>query len=454
MNITFLTESIVVALYLSVIALLFATRAASWRRDFFLCLYLTVFAIYIVLAPALSVWEIQELTGPYAFVQIGAIVFFLLPLIVVYRSSLQIKATNTRLRLSRWHGLFLVFSILGIALFYEIAIENGLLLRRIGHSALASAQSQLSIPHLVFYRAFSEAFPIVAFVSCVTTLTARANNSRACYLTHLVGSIILVVGMGIFLFINNRMQTVLFTLAIFTAILFFGKNRQPGKPPKISKLKLFFGAAIALSLIFAVQIARNLALSGGQKGALDLTIALMEGQLESTPLYWRLNGVDLAARVTEKGLANASWGDSYVESLAVPYNSLVEPRRATEAKLSTRTNVKTMLTQDILKKDQPDNFSSIITDVWGNFWFFPLPIVGAFIGFLLARCQSILLYPKSSVTLILSVYILIYTMEFEKEFVTLLINIPKFALVPLIIGIFSPFEIVDSIRSAKISAPA
>lgn len=442
MNAAILAESTIVLMFVNILVALYSTRILQLERDFALTLYLLIFGIYIVFAPALSLNSAgADLTWSYFVVQFTAVTLLILPLIATYKYFFRHDRTAMEPMLSRWHFIFPPVALLGVAAFYYIALRNGLFLRRIGHSALAGAQSSLNFPELVFYRGFEEAAPAIAFMSVLAAITARRQGARVATVAHTLTAAGVLLGLGLFLFVNNRLQTLLFGLAAFIAVHYFSTRRQSGSVPNLSALRLAAMAAIALPVAFAVQVARNVALSGGEQGVADLTGALLEGEVESTPLNWRLNGVDLAARIADKGLANASWGESYIGPLALTFNVVFAPGKAEDVKLATRTNVKTVLTNDVLGVNEPDNFSSVITDIYGNFWFFPFPLAGALIGLILARCQSVLLSPTGPVALLLAVYVLIYILEFEKEFITLVQNLPKFALIPLLAGLLSPVRL-------------
>jgi hypothetical protein len=320
--------------------------------------------------------------------------------------------------------------------FLRVSLPNDLFYRRIGHEALAARSLGLSLPLLALYRSFQETanFLILLHWLAIYQSSPRLRIVRGALWCSLAS---LLVVYGLFVLVNNRYQTALFLLFNFVGFSFFRPLKQNAQPITARTLG-FFGLITLVCMQLVVQFRMQI----DCQEKFDLFAlrpiaphcqAIPHQDEEQTPARWRLNGLDLMARITRPALDQGFlWGKAWVTPVSLYYYALVDRDAYQRIKLETRTNPKTYLLKHYLGDQSPDYFSSLLTDLYGNFaiWLFPLP--GLLLGWLAAGLGRVLARPSLSGGSLALLYMLTISLYLEKESLGLLANLIKFSAIPII----------------------
>jgi hypothetical protein len=146
-----------------------------------------------------------------------------------------------------------------------------------------------------------------------------------------------------------------------------------------------------------------------------------------TPVAFRLNGLDLMARMTPMALSHGySWGKSWWPSFVVQFGQVFNPALANQYKLAGATEPKWYLMRDYRVASLPDYPSSSLTDLYGNLGPFGLPLAGVVYALLLAMTTR-WLRRGSAFQLSLALFLLIDLTYFEGSFIGLALRWVRYA---------------------------
>jgi hypothetical protein len=167
--------------------------------------------------------------------------------------------------------------------------------------------------------------------------------------------------------------------------------------------------------------------------------------IDSAPLAGRLDGIELMAKITRPALEDGFLlGEAWLQPLKVYYFLIFDPKKAIEIKLELKTNPKVFIASRYLGDEIADAPSSMLTDIYGNYFVFAFPIVAVFLATVLGFITKQIFRPKSYRHLYLAIYLLPFIFKFEKEFLTFILNICKFSPVLILMISIKPFNILYS----------
>ncbi len=431
----------------SILMLFFGLRLLNFSRDFiFLIFYFQVY-IYLHFSPTLSLIYLNSvLQSTYLFLNIAIWIFFSFPLLVLYvifhpriiakyRLVRNIKVKFSRARVFGF-GLFLAcYSFF----FLYIAEKYGLFFRRIGHEGLAHRSSSMSFYELVVYRSFSETSVFLLLVGLFVFL----NISKGKYLFKFVfmgGFLLHALIYFCFVLINNRLQTAVLVTSLFIVFSYW-KTLSPKWPlfsvPKILALSFFlvFSAKLVVDL-------RDVYSTTGSVSGYSLAKVFSGSESEKgSKLARRLNGVDLMAKITEPAIKEGFLlGEAWIRPISIYYYMIFFPDKAKEIKLSLKTNPKVFMINEYLEGDSVDAPSSMLTDLYGNFFIFGFTILSALLAGMISFVSRQIIFPSNGKFFVLVLYLIPFLFSFEKEFITFVFNLLKYSPVLFLMMLFPVFH--------------
>jgi hypothetical protein len=430
---------------------LFYKKKIDLNQDFiFLVFYSQVF-IYIHLAPTINMLHIdKQLQEMYLFTQAMAWLFFELPLIIFYRRIYpkleSIKNRNNHITLPRQANgriIFFMF-LLGFALaFLYLSFEYDLFFRRIGHEGLALRSSQMSFLELVVYRTYSETSVFLLMISILLCLNLKKSDGISTLLP-ITSTLIHASIYGSFVLLNNRLQTDVLILLIF---LIFSLWKTP-----ILKIPIYPARnllALCLVLLISTKVVSDVrtlyAETGGFKNYSVSELFSTSITANNSSLIRRLDGIELMATITKPALSNGFlWGDAWTSSIAIYYYMVTDPEKARTIKKELKTNPKVYIAEQYLQSNIADSPSSMLTDIYGNFFIFGFIPCAFFLASGLGFVSKQMLQPTSSIALYTALYLLPFFFKFEKEFLTLCLNILKFSPALLLVIAIKPFKLLPA----------
>ncbi len=427
--------------------LFFGLKLLSFSRDFvFLIFYFQVY-IYLHFSPVLSMRDLSaELQSSYLFLNVVIWFFFSFPLLILYvvlYPRFRVKhrlCRNIKVRLRRvsvcGFGVFVACYSLA---FLAIAEKYGLFFRRIGHEGLAYRSSSMSFVELVVYRSFSETS--VFLLSLGLFIFLNFSKGKYLYKYIFIGGFLLhaLIYSG-FVLINNRLQTAVLLTSLFIMFSYW-KTLSP-KWPLFSMPKIF---ALCLFLVFSAKLVvdlRDVYSTTGSISGYSITRIFSESESEKgSKLTRRLNGVDLMAKITEPAVREGFlWGEAWARPISIYYYMIFLPEKAKEIKLSLKTNPKVFMINKYLGGDSVDAPSSMLTDLYGNFFIFGFMILAILLVGIISFVSRQITFPSSRKLFVIALYLIPFLFSFEKEFITFIFNILKYSPVLFLMLLFPLFR--------------
>lgn len=394
------------------------------KEDYFFIFFIFFGFIYIFFAPALTYisgdTENPSVVEIYHEIQFFLGLFFLLPLIISYRlikNKFFISQPKKLIFFLSEKKLifFCIFFILYEILFIILALKNNMYFRRIGTDEIAYFISQLDIFTLTILRTHD--LIILPAIVILALLISELKIRKFLFIRNLayITYFILVCSFIIFSIMNSRLQLVFLVIALYYCRL---------TAANVS-VKISGGVSVFLlgSLFYGLIIISNVRNYGIDSEVLNILnpVSFITDQNTTAfnKLEWkqRLDCVELIANMNDSLQRQGyEWGLAWENPLIATFGSLAGYGLAAELKAIGLTSAKSFLIEmhtDIGLKDYP---SCIVTDLWGNFWVYGLPIASILISYIFVLLRYGLTNPSSPAILIVSIVFALYFVIFEKEF--------------------------------------
>jgi hypothetical protein len=390
--------------------------------------------------------------------------------------------------------LFCAASLIFAALFLYVTSEGGLFFRRIGFSALVERSIAMPIYDLVIHRSFMEvattlfctiialatAAPLLrsvrltlagtlllAFGSYFSFVLLNNRFQSAILLLELLIALLYFVGadskdkrsvlVGAVVLISVvSLYSFRVTNNIRDQIYIFGCIDATVANPFQSYLDIFVRAqnldgrcdGVRVSVgENMLEMSEHLAGSGrldkqktgaaysAEKQAYDSISAetkeMLKGAIER-PWIQRLNALKLLAEITKPAFDQGfGWGRFWTKSTALYVYYFTDKEQYFQIKRDLKTNPKVLIAEAYLREKIDDTPSTILTDLYANFSFLGFLVGGVFMGVALAFIDACLRRSLTIGPVVLAFFLLEKSLYAEKEFLTLLIDLVKFAPVPL-----------------------
>jgi len=414
-------------IYTLILLFLFGSKRLRLSRDFFFTLFIAQAFIYLHIAPNFYAEAINEKRQVvYFVVQLFALLFYELPLIVLYRFfyvKAMYKPLNSVTDIKVNSGKFKTTVILVVAAiwafaFISIALQYQMLFRRIGHEALYESTMNMPTWAFVVYRMFIDTG---VFISCVLLVLYYKVQDKYVKVIALFSLIIYVGVYGAYVLINNRLQTIIYITTLFGVGVYF-KNRAT-KSIKFKRVILF-----ALLAIYLVKIVSNIRadflVNQGNVNVVSVFNPFYKNIGDDPdPMKNRLNGIDMVAlympEMPEKGLL---YFEPWTHDIKVLFGSFVNSEYAQKSKANLATNARSVILNSYLNWDVVDYYQCQLSDVFATFGPIALLFASLLVCLYFAFITKVFHNPKNTFYLLFSFLILPYMLEFEKDFVNFLLG--------------------------------
>ncbi len=423
-----------------------ARRTIRLPRDFFVLALYVQSLVYLQLAPALylqaetQVGPIEapdsELRAIYHWIQLACVVLFQWPLLAVYgrsrcASQRQSPALTGRSARPARVALF-SFATAGFSLVYLYhAFAAGLLLLPRDNASLPALFAGLPFYEYALNRLYTYSG---LFLSAV--LLATALNRGQSFLPRFLsaGAFLTCFSVwGLQALLNARTQVVIGMLMMI-GVWFADIQRRSlfeGRTPLRRKI-----AAVAAvgGVAYVAVVANNIRYGWPAEGAF---VARM---LSPAPAYsplsgaedpwgqppWRLNGVDLMARITPAALSDGyASGEAWKYTAYTFLGQFISRSAVEEYKLNRLADPKIYLLRRYTSFDPLDWPVSIVTDAYGNFGLAGLLMVAVALGLVYGLASRAMAESLSGVAATVGIFVISQSLLFEQLFGHWLFGFPR-----------------------------
>jgi hypothetical protein len=437
-----------VPVFLSALVLLsFLTRRTiRLPRDFFVVtLYVQSF-VYLQLAPALylqsdtPVGPIEppdgELRAMYHWMQLACVILFQWPLLAVYgrstsarrRQSLPLSGGSTR------PARVVLFSLattgFGVAYLYQ-AVSSGLLLLPRDNASLPAFFAGLPFYEFALNRLYTYSG---LFLSGV--LLAIALRREHSFLPRFVAAGAFLTCFSVWsvqALLNARSQAVIGMLLIIG--VWFAEIHRRSLLTRGNALRIRVAmVAAAMSVVYVGVVAHNIRYGFVAEGGF---VARM---LSPVPAYsafsgaedpwgqppWRLNGVDLMARITPAALSDGyASGEAWKYTAYALLGQFISRSAVEEFKLNRLVDPKIYLLRRYTSFDPLDWPVSILTDGYGNFGPVGLVMVALVLGLVYGLGSLAMTEGASGVSAAVGIFVISQSLLFDQLFGNWLFGLPR-----------------------------
>ena len=382
--------------------------------------YAVIVASYLNIFPALNfLFSKGEVINSFAVYQWLIIGFFELPMLFFshriagrfHRAQPDFRSAAARLS----PVLPLTLGVMLLA-FWFVAIHYNLFLRRLGHLGLMSYTAEVPTLLLYLYRSTVEtAFFVITFLWTVLRCVRRDSHYYGGYVFVLTAYL---VSFLLFFLVNSRMQFLLLLLCLICT-----------QPPVADFLlrrgrMLRFGLNL-LAVVIGLTLFRELYLEDNNRleteNLTDLLLGV--GGLISA----RLDSIAILYRMRDAGFDPLGFdltGVLHVVRFNVAF--FTDPATYASIKASIVTSPSVAIVNRFLSVDEMDFPKSMILDMFLSFGVLGLVIAGSVLGSIVGWLQRQLKgLGGFSLPVMVSLYALPMLLEFEKEFMSLLVGILK-----------------------------
>jgi len=447
MEINILMWGIVMIPATIMLCLLATSKLSIYRNYLFLIIFLQAF-LYLNFCPTLVINSAgsEDMKWMYVWIQLFCVVFFEIPLILIY----LISKSRTRSCTSEYlpvtnvnNSRQLIFSIVMLLidiLFVYVILRYGLIFTRIGSEAKANIFVKLSLSPLWLISRLIE--KSIIFMVGILLLAWLANNKSIINRTiTFISLLVTVVIFGVYYLINSRLTFALFLVFIFGIIIYQSEWRFLKK-----RMFIFLLIFLPFAMIYSIRVTSNIRSNFFKDNGVSMKNFIpwysAENQSDNTPFIKRMDGIDLMARVSlNMSYYDIPLGKAWSNPLFMIFGIFVNKEKANDLKRNTITTAKSYLMENFTDIKLPDYYSCMLTDAYGNFWILGLVFVAAFLAKLSAYIDKNLFRPRSTISLILSVYLISIVLPFEQEFISIITNVVQTLPVLFLVIILNPLKI-------------
>jgi len=433
---------IIFSLLIVLILIFLYLRNGKLQKDFFLLVFLFQFSIYVFVAPNFYSMNLEvERVNVYSTIQFLCLLFYLVPFLFTYFYLTINKERNFKCEknesslskiiiTSKCGVIFLFLFILLILsfIFIYVAINFNLIFKRIGHEALYKLTND--VPKFLYYpyKIFTE---LSLFLIVLIYLIKRKTRQKSVYFFSSICLGIYLISYGGYVIINNRLQTLIliFTLLGFNLIL-------------INKAKLFTRSSLLIILIsvyslkVVTNIRNNFFDNAGNIQVTEVFNPFYQTEYDSNdPLSNRLNGIDLISlyypKMYDKGFA---YFDPWIHGIKIYFGSFLNTDYYKNSKENLSTNSRSIIIKKYLNMDIVDYNQCQLTDIFAVLGPFSLIFASVFTAYLFFKMINSFYYEKNIFIILVSIMIIPFALEFEKDFMNLAISWLKY--IPIIFMIY------------------
>jgi hypothetical protein len=436
-------------------------------RDFFLFVIYGQSFIYLHLAPTLFA-QASDLEGGgrpdgslmwlYALMQFASLVLFDWPLLRLYSRRMArvsvtaaLKPHESQLNSTKSYAVS-AFAIVFSIVFLRIAISNDIF--HMPHSMQGIKEIFVELPTYDYgvHRLFVYSG---LFLSCILLLMLlRAKPGKEKLWSGCAFG--LTAGTWLLYHLLNQRLTVTLGVAVLTGVLLVWRSGEQGirfprwRLPGLNKSLPLILAVVAM--IYTLVVANNVRYSYEAEGGLTwkqldpfmpfqdyISGPHVSDAYDSDP-RWRLNGIDLMARITPGAIQEGyAMGDAWKYSALISVGQWVSRTSIEAYKMDSVSDPKVYLLWRYTNLDATDWPNTMLNDLYGN-WSFPGLLIGAVVlAAILARGTEALAYRTSGLSAVLAIFLLSQIVIFEQAFSGWLFGLLRSVPVLLFLVVMNPF---------------
>jgi len=451
-------------------------KALQLPRDYFFLLLYAQAYVLLHLAPTLFVQGGVEgwagaadgrLQWLYVLMQLAVVLLFEWPLLAWYTKPFTTRLAEVQVgsnfpdpRLSSSIAVA-VFAIVFSLAFLGFAVSYDVL--RLPHVTETIVELFVDLPTLAYtvHRLFIYSGLFLASVLLVLLLRSKQKRGRR------IIALAFCLSAGTWLLyalLNYRGLTVL-GVATLVGIALVCRDRSAQDSNREDEKRTFrrlvmAGVVITYALIVANNIRFAYDLSGGLRWQhfnplLDLKDFVPDNPEAVTDLRWRLDGLDLMARITPEAVQTGySMGESWKYSALVSLGQWISRGAVEQYKLSWLSDPKVYLLWRYTDLDYIDWPNTFITDLYGNLAF-PGFLLGAFVlAAVYRRGAEALTRPLRAPAVLFGIYLLTQSLDFQQAFSVWLFGLLRAAPILLLVLVLNPFQDPPGVRRSGASEPA
>jgi hypothetical protein len=437
-------------------------KALQLPRDYFFLLLYAQLYVLLHLAPTLVVQgEVQGSGGSpnsslqwlYILIQLSVILLFEWPLLRWYTRAFAVPLRQTQIgpkfpepRLSNAIAVS-VFAIVFSLTFLVLAISYDVL--RLPHVADMIVELSVDLPTPVYgvHRLFVYSGPFLASILLMLLLRIKQEPGR----TIVAGGFCVTAGTWLlYAVLNYRGLTVLGIATLGGVFLVCrdrsarGRNNE-GQKSTYRRL-ILAGLVVTYGLIVANNIRFDYESSGGLRWQhfnplLDLKDFMPDDRDPNTDLRWRLDGLDLMARMTPEAMRTGyAMGDAWKASAVIALGQWVSRGAIEKYRLDWLSDPKVYLLwryTDLTYNDWPNTF---VSDLYGNLAFPGFPLGALILSAIYRRGAEALTRPVGGSSLLFGIYLLTQSLDFQQCFAVWFFGLLRAAPVLLFVLFVNPFQ--------------
>lgn len=389
------------------------------RRQPVLQIYALITASYLNIFPAINYFlsdgEVGESFGHFQWL---VIIFFQLPLLLMAHltagHSVRIAINKPkRATLSPWLPWIFIIVLIG---FWYVALRYDLFFRRLGHEGLQRNTAEVPVMLLYIYRAAVEtSFFVLMFFW--TTLHYVATNSR--YYRRYKWTIIVYLGSFLLFYMaNSRMHIVLLLLCAICT--------HPRIVEVIQRrMRLLSMGLMLAALLVGLTLLRELVLEDNYRVETDdlvATISVVLGLIAA-----RLDSLSILHELHRAGFDVLRFDLTGVfHSISFTLSFFLDSQNYIAIKESLITSPTVFIVNRLLGSAEVDFPKSMILDMFLSFGLLGLMITAVLLGAMIGKVQQrVSGFRGFNMGFLASLYVLPMLLEFEKEFLGLLVAFVK-----------------------------
>ncbi len=391
-------------------------------------IYTLITASYLNVFPAINFYfSSGETIESFSYFQWLVVLFFQLPLLLVAHFSAGRSvpmAINKpgRATLSPWLPLIFIIVLVG---FWYVALTYDLFFRRLGHEGLQRNTTKVPALLLYIYRAAVEtSFFVLMFLW--TTLHYVATNSR--YYRRYKWTLVFYFGSFLLFYIaNSRMHVVLLLICAISThprIVEVIKRRMQLLPMGLMLAALLVGLTLLRELVLEDNFRVE---SDDLVVMMSVALGLIAARLDSLSILHELHraGFD----VLRFDLTGVFHSISFNLSFFIDWQNYIS------IKESLITSPTVFIVNRLLGSAEVDFPKSMILDVFLSFGLLGLAVTAVLLGAMIGKVQRrVSSFRGFNMGFLASLYVLPMLLEFEKEFLGLLIAFAKW--IPVLVLIY------------------
>lgn len=331
------------------------------------------YLVYVHLSPTI-VGLYEEVPNNYLIIQLLFFLFFFIPFILLNKLRVKRRIVlefnlDSPLNLKRKSLVISCLTVIPIYYIY-ISLEYGLIYKRIG-LGLVDALSSMNFLERIVYKVFD--WYSFFFIAALNYLYLISRNKIVLF------NLIIWIAIAFTSFlINSKLN-----LIVLVVMLLYTSNRLDYK--KLLNLKyLALVGFVLLSLKATNELRYSYIMVNGQmtfdrsEFISRLFMINSDNKSENENFFYRSNGVVLASDLYEKvGIFNFDY--DFFEHIYL-MSFLGDDKYKLVSKKKGKTAGKIFLQQKYLNDDSPDNYSCLLTDVFGATGIVGLLILGTSLG--------------------------------------------------------------------------